>query len=135
MSCLQTLRERGYRVTPQRRLVSEAIHNADGHISAQEIYTQVRAKYPRVNICTVYRTLDLFEHLGLVTKTDLGQDRVLYHHAEKGHHHHLVCHECGAIIDLDEPVLRSIERVLLRDFNFRAELKHLAIFGLCSNCR
>lgn len=135
MSCGQALQEKGYRLTPQRMMVVEALHSADKHVSAEEIYTQVRAKYPYANISTVYRTLELLKELGLVTETDLGDGRVRYHPAEKGHHHHLVCHKCGRIIDLPESALLPLEETLFDDYQFRADLKHLAIFGLCADCR
>ena len=128
------LSELGYRLTPQRIMILSAIENSDDHISAEEIYAQVVAKYPNVNISTVYRTLELLKRLGLVTETDLGEGRVRYHPVGKGHHHHLVCQECGAIIDLDESVLSSVKDVLLREYGFIANLKHLAIFGRCVNC-
>jgi len=128
------LSERGYRLTPQRMMILSAIENSNDHISAEEIYTQVAAKYPHINISTVYRTLELLKELGLVTETDLGGGRVRYHPADKGHHHHLVCTECGAIIDLDESVLSSLKSVLLREYEFSADLRHLAIFGRCVKC-
>ena len=129
------LSEQGYRLTPQRIMILSAIENSDDHISAEEIYAQVAAKYPNVNISTVYRTLELLKQLGLVTETDLGGGRVRYHPVEKGHHHHLVCQECGAIIDLDESVLSSVKDVLLREYGFIADLRHLAIFGRCAKCK
>ena len=129
------LTEQGYRLTPQRIMILSAIENSHDHISAEEIYAQVTTKYPNVNISTVYRTLELLKRLGLVTETDLGGGRVRYHPAEKGHHHHLVCQECGAIIDLDESVLSSVKDVLLREYGFIADLRHLGIFGRCVNCK
>jgi Fur family ferric uptake transcriptional regulator len=129
------LSKKGYRLTPQRLMILSAIEGSDDHISAEEIYSQIVAKYPYVNISTVYRTLELLEGLGLVTKTDLGEGRVRYHPADKGHHHHLVCQNCGAIIDLDESVLSPVKDALLREYNFVADLRHLAIFGHCINCR
>ena len=129
------LSEKGYRLTPQRLMILSAIENSDDHISAEEIYAQVVAKYPNVNMSTVYRTLELLKQLRLVTETDLGGGRVRYHPADKGHHHHLVCTECGTVIDLDESLLSSLERTLLREYKFIADLKHLAIFGRCANCR
>lgn len=131
---LGKLSEQGYRLTPQRMMILSAIENGDGHISADEIYAQVVAEYPRVNISTVYRTLELLKRLGLVTETDLGDGRLRYHPADKGHHHHLVCTECGAVIDLDESLLSPVKDVLLREYGFLADLKHLAIFGRCANC-
>ena len=129
------LSEQGYRLTPQRMMVLAAIEDSDDHISAEEIYAQVIAKYPHVNISTVYRTMELLKRLGMVTETDLGGGRVRYHPADKGHHHHLVCQECGRIIDLDELILSSLRSTLLREYNFSADLRHLAIFGRCVKCR
>ena len=128
------LTEQGYRLTPQRMMILSAIEHSHDHISADEIYTQVVAKYPHVNISTVYRTLELLKELGLVTETNLGEGRVRYHPADKGRHHHLVCQECGAIIDLDESVLASLKSALLREYKFDADLRHLAIFGHCVKC-
>ncbi len=128
------LSKQGYRLTPQRMMILSAIENTDDHISAEEIYTQVVAKYPNVNISTVYRTLELLKRLSLVTETDLGEGRVRYHPVEKGHHHHLVCRECGAIIDLDESLLTPLKDALLREHRFIADLRHLAILGRCINC-
>ena len=131
---VRRLSEQGYRLTPQRIMVLSAIENSDDHISAEEIYAQVGAKFPQVNISTVYRTLELLKRLGLVTETDFGEGRVRYHPVGKGHHHHLVCQECGAIIDLDESVLTTLKSALLREYKFSADLRHLAIFGRCVKC-
>ena len=127
--------ELGYRLTPQRMMVLSAIESSDRHISAEEIFTQVVAKYAHVNISTVYRTLELLKRLGLVTETDLGGGRFRYHSAEKGHHHHLICQECGAIIDLEESALTPLKEALLREYKFVADLRHLGIFGRCVKCR
>ncbi len=129
------LRRRGYRLTPQRMMILEAVEAADGHISADEIYARVCDRYPHLNISTVYRTFELLKELGLVTETDMGDGRVRYHSIRKGHHHHLVCQNCGCIIDLDEAVLLPLKDALFRDYGFDADLKHLAIFGRCSKCR
>ena len=128
------LSQKGLRMTPQRLMIVAAVENSTNHISAEEIYEQVIEKYPNVNISTVYRTLDTLTEMSLVTKTDLGDGRVRYHPADKGHHHHLVCRECGAIIDLDEKALAGIQATLLRDYNFIADLRHLGISGKCVKC-
>lgn len=128
------LSQKGLRMTPQRLMIVTAVENSANHISAEEIYSQVIKKYPNVNISTVYRTLDTLADMKLVTKTDLGDGRVRYHPADKGHHHHLVCRECGAIIDLDEKALTGIQKTLLNDYNFIADLRHLGISGICVKC-
>ena len=124
----------GYRLTPQRMMVIAAIESPNSHISAEEIYTQVKAKYPQVNISTIYRTVELLKRLGLVTETDMGEGIVRYHAGEKGHHHHLVCQKCGKVVDLDEGVLFSLKETLRQEHGFEADLRHLAIFGHCLNC-
>ena len=128
------LSKQGYRLTPQRMMIVSAIENSTNHISAEEIYAQIVARYPNVNISTVYRTLELLKRLGLVTETDMGEGRVRYHPAEQGRHHHLVCRECGAIVDLGESLLAPLESALLREHNFIADLRHLAILGRCVKC-
>ena len=135
MSCFESLKEKGYRLTPQRMMVLEALHQAEGHITAPEIYGRVRAKYPWVNQSTIYRTLELLKELDLVTETELGGDKLYYHHADKGHHHHLVCQKCGRTIDLDESLLTPLEDTLRRKYHFQADLRHLAIHGHCLRCQ
>ncbi len=135
MSCHETLLETGHRLTPQRMLVIETLQNADKHISAEEIYTQLHSRYPYANISTVYRTLELLKKLDLVTETNFGEGRVRYHVAEKGHHHHLVCYSCGKIIDLEESALYPLKDTLLQQYGFDADLRHLAISGQCGGCR
>ena len=132
---VDALKKQGYRLTPQRLMVVSAIENSEDHISADEVYSQIVARYPNVNISTVYRTLELLKRLGMVTETDLGGGRVRYHPANKGHHHHLVCQECGAMIDLDESLLEPLKEALLLEHNFIADLRHLAIHGRCVVCR
>jgi Fur family ferric uptake transcriptional regulator len=135
MSCHEILRENGHRLTPQRMLVIEALHNADKHISAEELYEQLHSRYPYANISTVYRTLELLKKLNLVTETNLGEGYVRYHVAEKGHHHHLVCCNCGKVIDLEDVALHPLKDTLLQKYGFDADLRHLAISGECSGCR
>ena len=132
---IDRLSEKGYRLTPQRLMILSAIEGSIDHISAEEIYAQVAAKYPHVNISTVYRTLELLKRLGMVYEINLGEGRIRYHSERRGHHHHLVCQNCGAVIDIDESTLSSLRDALLRDYSFRAELRHVAIFGLCEDCR
>jgi Fur family ferric uptake transcriptional regulator len=128
------LSELGYRMTPQRMMILNAVHNATDHISAEEIYSQVRPIYSHLNLSTVYRTLELLKNLKLVTESDFGDGKVRYHSAEKGRHHHLVCQKCGDVVDVDESVFTSLTDKLSGDYNFTADLRHLTIFGQCSKC-
>ncbi len=125
----------GYRLTPQRMMVVEALHSADKHVSAEEIFTQLQARYPYANISTVYRTLDLLKELGLVAEISLGDGRVRFHPVDKGHHHHLVCQKCRRVVDIPEAALAPLAESLGREYGFKVELRHMAIFGLCAKCQ
>ena len=135
MGCFEILREKGYKLTPQRIMVLDTLHEAEEHITAPEIYARVRVKYTRINKSTVYRTLELLKEMDLVAETELGGESLYYHHTEKGHHHHLVCQRCGEVIDLDETLLFPLRNALRQKYNFEADLKHLAIFGHCLRCK
>jgi Fur family ferric uptake transcriptional regulator len=121
-------------MTPQRRLIVDTIHDAGEHLTAEEILNHVQAKVPGVNKSTVYRTLELLEELGCVFKSELG-DRFIYHHAEEGHHHHLICRRCGISIDCDEDLFLPVERALDEKNGFQVDFKHMVIYGLCQACR
>jgi len=135
MSCAQVLKEMGYRLTPQRMMVVEALHDSEQHVSAEDLFARVKAKYPYANISTVYRTLELLKELGLVNEIALGDGCVRFHPAEKGRHHHLVCQKCHKIIDLPEAELAPLEDILSEKHRFKADLKHTAVFGLCDRCQ
>ena len=128
------LRRLGLRITPQRLLILQALEGRDAHLTAEDIFSQVRARYPNVHISTVYRTLEMLQDLGMVTETDLGEGKRQYHWAERGQHHHLVCSRCGQILELDPAHLRPLEKAIKDHYGFRPSLHHFAIFGLCSRC-
>ena len=133
-SLLEALREQGYRLTPQRMMVLEAIEASHDHVSAEEIHARARRQYPYLNISTVYRTLELLKDKGLVAETDLGGGRFLYHPTGKAQHHHLVCRRCGNVRDIDIGALEELRRELKTQHAFNAELEHIAIFGTCAHC-
>lgn len=132
---LTELRKQGHRLTPQREMVLAVVCETEGHISADEILKCVRKRYPYVNKSGVYRTLDLLTRLGLVNPTDLGQGRVEYEIHRHPHHHHLVCHHCKTVIDVDEHIFTSLEKSLRTEYGFLADLGHFAIFGVCRKCQ
>lgn len=127
------LRTRGYRLTPQRQLVLAAVGRVS-HGTPEEICAEVRKTADSVNISTVYRTLELLEELGLVTHTHLGHGSASYHPAGEREHLHLVCRDCGAI--LEAPVADAADLVarLVREHGFEPDLRHFAIYGRCRDC-
>jgi Fur family ferric uptake transcriptional regulator len=131
---VQTLKERGHRLTPQRQLILEAIESADGHVSAESVHARVAAQFPQVNISTVYRTLELLQTLGLVTHTHFDDGIALYHLAEDSHHQHMVCRMCGSEREIDVQELAPLDVHLREKYGFQADLAHFAIIGMCGRC-
>ncbi|RLC94112.1 MAG: transcriptional repressor [Chloroflexi bacterium] len=134
MSCTTVLKEKGYRMTLQRSMILDILHEAEGHITAEDILSRVKSKAPEVNKSTVYRNLELLEELGVVVKSE-HDGRFIYHHAQEGGHHHLVCRRCGKIIECDRDVLAPLEKTLIQKFDFEADLRHIVIHGICGACR
>ena len=134
MSCIKTLKEQGLKLTPQRRLIVDVIHDTNVHLTADEIIAHVQARMPEVHKSTIYRTLELLEKNGSVFKSELG-DHAIYHHAEEGHHHHLVCSKCGKTVECDEELFESVEKTLAEEYRFSVNFKHLVINGLCEDCK
>src|SRR6185503_11044252 len=89
------LKLQGWRMTPQRQLILEAIARSRGHISADQVYRQVAEDYPDVNVTTVYRTLELLEELGFVRHTHFHGEPAQYERTDEPAHQHLVCTRCG----------------------------------------
>jgi len=133
MSCIKTLKEKGLKLTPQRRLIVDAIHATSTHLTAEEIIAHVQARMPEVHKSTIYRTLELLENTGCVFKSELGEHSI-YHHAEEGHHHHLACSRCGKTIECDEDIFTPVEKSLAEKYGFRVDFKHFVMSGLCKEC-
>jgi len=134
-SFIDTLRSHGYRITPQREMIVEAIAHSGHHINAEEVFAQVQERTHSVNIATVYRTLDLLVEQGLASRIDLGEQRVMYATYQHGPHIHLVCRQCGQVIDAKQDMLSVLNHQLQSDYQFAADLQHISVVGLCSDCQ
>jgi Fur family ferric uptake transcriptional regulator len=128
-----TLRAQGYRLTPQRQLVLQAV-TALEHGTPDEICNEVQRTAGGVNISTVYRTLELLEELGLVSHTHLGHGPPTYQAATDEDHLHLVCRDCGAIIETDASVTDALVHELAERHGFETDVAHFAIYGRCQGC-
>jgi Fur family ferric uptake transcriptional regulator len=133
---VERLRAEGHRLTPQRRLVLEALQGGDHHMSAEEIGRGIAERYPSLTIdhTTVYRTLRWLRDVGLVSETSMGESHMLYALLSRHRHHHLVCERCGYVLDADPNLLEPLREELARRYNFAARLSHLSIFGTCASC-
>ncbi|PPD57869.1 Fur family transcriptional regulator [Dehalogenimonas etheniformans] len=133
MSCNNILKAKGYRLTPQRRVILDILHHEGAHLTADALYEQVKDKVAGVDRSTVYRTLELLESLGLVVKAEIHGAHV-YHHSEEGHHHHLKCRVCGKVAELPEESLEVLSKTLRDQYGFIADMHHHVITGLCPIC-
>ena len=127
------LRARGYRLTPQRQLVLQAV-DVLGHATPDDILTEVRRTASGVNISTVYRTLDLLEELKLVSHAHLGHGAPTYHLADRHQHMHLVCRDCDKVTETDVAIAAPFVESLRASHGFETDVKHFAIFGRCADC-
>jgi Fur family transcriptional regulator, ferric uptake regulator len=130
----EQLRARGYRVTPQRQLVLEAVARLD-HATPEEIFAQVQQTARGVNISTIYRTLELLEQIGMVTHTHLGHGAPTYHLAADADHVHLVCRDCGRVTEIGPDAIRPLITALEERHGFETDVGHLTVFGRCADCR
>lgn len=131
----RSLQEMGYRLTPQRIMILEAVLESEDHVTAEQLYEEVRTRYPHISFSTVYRTMELLRDAGFVTQTDLGGGRVQYHPVDKASHHHLICQSCGSVAEVGEDIFTSLQKELRDRHGFDATLTHFAIFGRCRQCR
>ena len=125
---------RGYRVTPRRQLILDAICEAGGHATPDQIYRRVRARSPGINRTTVYRNLDVLCDLRLVVALSWG-GHAYYEIAGETPHHHLVCRKCGATVEMEHDTLKALLARIEREQNFSVDMDHVALFGLCSECQ
>ena len=128
-----TLREKGYRLTPQRELVLAAVNELE-HATPEQVCARVQETASGINISTVYRTLELLEELGLVRHAHLGHGAPSYHPAGHHAHLHLVCRDCGAVSQVGVDVAASLTKKVLATEGFEVDLEHFAIYGRCRDC-
>ena len=127
------LHDAGFRLTPQRRMVLQAVVDL-GHSTPEEICSRVQATAEGVNVSTIYRTLDVLEQIGLVRHTHLGHGAPTYHAAEDANHVHLVCQGCGVVIDAPFGVADPLAGTLRDAYAFELDVQHFAIYGTCGDC-
>jgi Fur family ferric uptake transcriptional regulator len=130
------LRQRGRRITRQRRLIWDAlVAEPDSHLSAEDVVARVAAQMTKVDPSTVYRTLDLLVREGLVRRTDLGAGRAFYEPAQDHLHHHVVCERCGAVAHLHDEEVGDVRERVEKASGYALSRRDMSFYGLCPNCR
>ncbi len=129
-----TLEARGLRLTAARRAIIDTLVESDGHVTADELTALVRERATGIGRMTVYRTLDLLCDLGLLRPAYQGTGAAHYILLHDGHHHHLVCSNCGRVIEFDDCGLDDLSAGVARRHGFRVEGHLLELYGVCGDC-
>lgn len=127
--------EQPLRPTRQRTAVTEALGQVDDFRSAREIHDLLARRGDKVGLATVYRTLQLLAEHGEVDVLRSAEGEASYRRCSGSHHHHLVCRECGATVEVEGPAVERWTRAIAEQHGY-AEVHHtLEIFGVCERCR
>lgn len=127
------LRDQGFRITPQRQLVLEAVGKLR-HGTPEEILVEVQRTATGVNLSTVYRTLEVLEDVGLVTHAHIGHGPPTYHSVDEDVHIHLVCDRCATVLSVPASVAEEFVGRLDSSYGFRTDISHVSVHGLCQSC-
>ncbi len=129
------LRKSGYRVTPQRQLILDAVCELGRHVSPEAVYELVRRKTPSLSRATVYRTLHFLTEQRILAMVQMVDGRTAYEIAGSEPHHNLVCRSCDSFLELPHSVLRSFRRAMETQYDFEIDVSHVSFFGHCTDCR
>lgn len=130
-----TLREHGYKLTRQRRIVIWAIASSQDHLTPLAVYEKVHQDYPNIGFVTIYRTLEVLTKLKLICELHAGGSCRSYTISSPGHHHHLICSKCGTVIGFTDCQLGNVARRLSNQTRFRIDDHLLEFIGLCQACQ
>jgi Fur family ferric uptake transcriptional regulator len=128
--------ERGLKATRQREIILEEFLRAGSHLSIEELHLRVRKKNPRIGYATVYRTLKLFTDCGIAEQRQFGDGHTRYESTSVDEHHdHLICINCGVIIEFEEPEIEELQLKVAGEHGFTIERHRLNLYGRCRNCQ
>lgn len=135
----ETLKERGYKLTPQRRAVLNVIieHN-DKHLSSEEVYDYVKKDCPEIGLATVYRTLQLLSDLDVISKINFDDGCARFElniNTGDHQHHHAICSNCGKVIEIELDLLDELEEEIKKNYGFVVTDHRVQLYGLCENCK
>jgi len=131
------LKEKGMKYTEQRAIILQILLNIDDHLNAEEVLDIVKSKYPdqKIGIATIYRTLNFLEEVNLITSISFGKEGKKYEGNSDKHHDHLICTECGKIVEfLDDTIEKKQEEIALKN-GFKITDHTMQIFGICGDCQ
>lgn len=130
------LRHKGLKVTHQREEIARTFLRSTRHLSAEELYRQIQKIHPEVGLSTIYRTLKLLVEAGLASQREFGDGITRYEPVAGGRHHdHLICVNCGAIIEFQNQKIEELQKEVAENKNFTVLQHKLELYGYCEKCR
>lgn len=128
------LRARGYRMTPQRLAILHVLRHEESHLSPLDVYEKARVELPSLTEPTVYRTLEFLADNALIRPSYNASGHLTYEIAGN-EHHHIVCRNCGAEMEVEHTMLESLYRLLETTSGYKSIDSHVTFFGICPNCQ
>lgn len=131
------LKSNTLKFTKQRELILKFLYENEGHFAPEDIYILIKKSYPDVNIgiATVYRTLTLLENEGIASSISFGAQGKKYEFGMRKHHDHLICTNCGEIIEFFDETIEERQEEIAKKFNFKMQGHTMKIIGLCEKCQ
>lgn len=129
-----TLKEQGYKLTGQRKIIIDVFEECPAHYTAQEIFEKVKVQNPNINFSTVYRNLELLCKLGVIHKLNINSGISHFELTHNEHHHHLICIKCGDMQSIHMCPYGNLQINELDDLGFVPVEHKFEIYGYCKNC-
>jgi len=131
----QALHKHGYKVTPQRRVIIDVIIDSHEHLTPAAIHKRVLRENSSIGLVTIYRTIEILAELGLICEMHTGGGcRSYLVRRPSEHHHHLICSDCGKVVDFTDCDLKGLERRLVKETSFKINGHLLEFSGQCRQC-
>ncbi len=130
------LATQGLKSTRQREIILDEFLRAGAHLSTEELYLSLRSLHPGIGYATVHRTLKLFAECGIAEPRHFGDGQTRYEtRAGEEHHDHLICTDCGAIVEFENPQIEALQETVANQHGFRIERHRLELYGRCRECQ
>ncbi|WP_086245607.1 Fur family transcriptional regulator [Campylobacter devanensis] len=132
----RVLRDNGLKYTKQREVLLQTLYNNSEHFTPEQLYLYIKERHPGLNvgIATVYRSLNLLEESGMVTSISFGVQGKKFELANKPHHDHMICRQCGVIVEFEDQIIEKRQLAIAKENGFKLTGHIMQLYGVCSEC-